>query len=394
MSEACEFGEPVFGGDRARYRSLLMIAALLVVLLLEPPPHATATLETVMRAHADRAGAAYAASAASARELRTKVKAFCEAPDEARLAEARTAWARARKDYGRTEVFRFGEGPIDARRGGVETFVNAWPVDESYIEGEPGTGTGVIADRARYPVLARAAIRQLNQRGGETNVCTGWHAIEFMLWGRDTSAAGPGARPAADFVDGAVRDADRRREYLREITELLCEDLARVADAWQPGDGSYRARFLADPTSAARRMLVGPTLLAGFEMSGERLAVALETRDQEEEHSCFSDTTDADFKSNMRGIESVLRGNGADGLIALVREADAARADALAAALDAASQAVDAIPAPFDAAIRSPDGSPRRIVLERALAALEALADRLTDASKSLGVALPTEPQG
>lgn len=375
------------------YRSRVITAALAVLLSAAMPPD-DALLHAVMHAHAGRAASAYAEALRSARGLLERVRAFCDAPDEARLAEARAAWSRARLDYGRTEVFRFGDGPIDARRGGVETFVNAWPVDESYIEGPPGAGKGVVGDRARYPVLARAALRQLNQRGGETNVCTGWHAIEFMLWGPDTSETGPGARPATDFADGCSPDADRRREFLREITELLCEDLARVADAWKPGVGTYRARFLAEPTAAARRMFAGPALLAGFEMSGERLAVAIETRDQEEEHSCFSDTTDADFRSNMRGIGSALRGNGADGLIALVRAADPAKAAALERTLDDAERAVDAIPSPFDAAIRAPDGTPCREALARALDALERLGEQLAESSRAIGAAVPTEPLG
>ena len=32
-----------------------------------------------------------------------------------------------------------------------------------------------------------------NEKGGETNISTGWHAIEFLLWGQDNNAGGPGA---------------------------------------------------------------------------------------------------------------------------------------------------------------------------------------------------------
>jgi putative iron-regulated protein len=129
-------------------------------------------------------------------------------------------------------------------------------------------------------------------------------------------------------------------------------------------------------------------------MSGERLAVALETRDQEEEHSCFSDTTDRDFKANMRGIAQVLRVGDANSPIEVVRAKDAAAADALAAALASAESAVAAIPAPFDASIRKPDGSVERERLARALEAVESLGEAVTRAAKALGYELPTEPQG
>ncbi|MEY2715048.1 MAG: hypothetical protein RIT24_1391, partial [Planctomycetota bacterium] len=332
------------------------------------------------------------------------IRAFCDAPTDAGLGRARESWIAARDAYGRTEAFRFGNGPIDTRRGGVETFVNAWPVDEAYIEpADREARTGIIRDSARYPALGRAILRLHNQRGGETNVCTGWHAIEFMLWGADLSDDGPGARPVGDFVDAASPYAARRREFLLEVTDMLCEDLAKLDRAWAGDDGggtaseggdgqggNHRARFIADPR-AMRAILIGPALLAGFEMSGERLAVALETRDQEEEHSCFSDTTDRDFKANIRGIALVVRDSGA---IEVVRGRDAARAQSLTAALDAAETAVDAMPAPFDRAMRAADDDPARKRLVAALEALEVLGEELDAAARLLGYELPAEPQG
>ena len=354
----------------------------------------TARSEEVARCAARYAGivaAEYATARRQAEVMRAAIQAFCAAPGDEGLARARESWIAARDAYGRTEAFRFANGPIDSRRGGVETFVNAWPVDEAYIEpADPAARSGIIRDTARYPALGRAILRLHNQRGGETNVCTGWHAIEFMLWGADRSATGPGARPSAEFRDGDAPFAERRREYLLEITDMLCEDLARVERAWAPGEDNHRRRLEADP-KAMRAILVGPALLAGFEMSGERMAVALETRDQEEEHSCFSDTTDRDFKANIRGIELALRGSGA---LAVIAAADPARAKSVEAALDAAIAAVDAIPAPFDRAIVAADGTAERARLAAAVEALEELGEQVGAAGKALGYDLPTEPQG
>ena len=174
--------------------------------------------------HVERA---YDATVTAAQSMRAAVQAFCAAPSDATLARARECWTTAREAYGRTEAFRFGNGPIDAKRGGVETFVNSWPVDEAYIDAVEGSaGGGIIGNPAKYPALGRAILRLHNRRGGETNVCTGWHAIEFLLWGQDRSETGPGTRPGTDFVDGKAPFADRRREFLLEITDMLCEDLA------------------------------------------------------------------------------------------------------------------------------------------------------------------------
>lgn len=359
-------------------------------------PEGDALRAQVIRVYVEGASARSRDAVEASRLLLAAVKALCEAPGDSTLRDARLAWCAARKSYGRTEVYRFGDGPIDRRRDGVETFVNAWPVDENCIEpADPQATTGIIRDRARYPVLARAVVREHNQRGGETHVCTGWHAIEFMLWGRDADATGPGARPASDFVDGAAPNADRRREYLLEITTLLTEDLQRVASAWGRGDGPHAAALEASPQRALRAMCIGPALLAGFEMSGERLAVPLETRDQEEEHSCFSDSTDDDFKANIEGIVLVLRGpDSGPGLIDLVRASDATRADALSAALQSAEVAVAAMPHPFDASIREPDEGPRRQAMRAAMLALERLGEQVSLSAGALGIRLPTEPQG
>jgi len=367
---------------------LLSAAAAWSLLVLAPGP---ATAEDCARRYAEVAAREYAETYRRAEEMRAAIRAFCESPGEPGLARAREAWIVARDAYGRTEAFRFGNGPIDTRRGGVETFLNAWPVDESYIEpADPSATTGIIRDAAKYPALGAAILRLHNQRGGETNVCTGWHAVEFMLWGVDESEDGPGQRKAAEFTDGSDAFASRRREYLLEVVDMLCADLAKLDRAWKADEDNHRARFEKDPR-AMRAILIGPALLAGFEMSGERLAVALETRDQEEEHSCFSDTTDRDFKANIRGIALVLREALA---IEVVRSKDAARAEALGAALDAALAAVEAIPAPFDRAMRAADGDPARVRLEKALESLEDLGEQLDLAARLLGYEFPEEPQG
>lgn len=346
-------------------------------------------------AYAEHVSTEYRASLAAAESMRAAIRAFCASPSDVSLARARATWIAAREIYGRTEVFRFGNGPIDSRRGGVETFLNAWPVDEAYIDAVDGADSGgIIGNPERYPSLGRAILRLHNQRGGETNVCTGWHAIEFMLWGQDRSETGPGDRPASDFADGARSFADRRREYLLEITDLLCEDLERLVVAWRAGEENHRRRFESQPMVALKSMITGAALLTGFEMAGERLAVPFETRDQEEEHSCFSDTTHIDFRANIRGVEAVLRGQGGPGLLAVVEGADTGRAAALALALTAALEAVYAMSVPFDSAIRADDESAERTRLRAAIDALETLGEELGLAGRALGWALPTEPQG
>src|SRR5262249_42571701 len=150
-------------------------------------------------------------------------------------------------------------------------------------------------------------------------VTTGFHAVEFLLWGVDRNAAGPGSRPFTDFVPSSApnaaaskesNDARRRGQYLLAATELLVRHLDEVAADWADGKpDNYRHRFLSMPPSEALGLaLKGMGTLSGPELSGERLTVAYETKDQENEHSCFSDNTHSDLAFDAVGIQNLCLG--------------------------------------------------------------------------------------
>jgi putative iron-regulated protein len=354
---------------------------------VDAPVDRLALERATVAAYAEHAHAVYSRSEAAARTLQGALEALARTPTEAELGRARLAWLAAREPYGETEVFRFYGGPVDDPHTGVETLLNAWPLDEAYID---APGTGIIADVERYPRLDTTLLPLLNERGGEANVCTGWHAIEFLLWGADSNPDGPGDRPFTDFADNA-----RRARYLVLCGELLVQHLALVRAAWAPDVDNYRAAFVAaPPRESLRKILAGLTILSAFEMSGERLAVAYETRDQEQEHSCFSDNTLADFDANQRGILGVWRGDGASGLRELARAVDAELAGELDVALEASLAAVRAIPPPFDRAIQGDDAAPGRRAVFAALLALERQSELFASLAHSFGFEIALHPGG
>lgn len=351
-----------------------------------------AALRAVVRRHADHCDRIHRELGARVADLQGAVAKLAKKPDADSLQAARVAWATARRVYGQVEAQRFHGGPID----GVEPLLNAWPVDEVYIDyvvGQPAAG--LVADRAKAPVLAPMVLAELNARGGETNVSVGWHAIEFLLWGQDLDPAGPGRRPWTDFADAPTGEpnASRRRQYLVVVTDQLASNLRDVARQWAAGADNFRRRFEAEPVDAVRRMLTGAITLTSFELAGERLAVAYETRDQEQEHSCFSDTTCADLVANQQGIDAIFRhGLGepkSHDLLGLIRAKDAAVAELLAARLDATHAALRAIPAPFDQAFHGPDDAAGRVAMRRAITALEEQAEAIAIAGIVLGHDLP-----
>jgi putative iron-regulated protein len=339
--------------------------------------------------YAELAYATYSDATDTAKVLVLEIDRLLAEPSAERLAAARAAWSAARRPYQQSEVFRFCDGPIDR----VETQINTWPIDESYVEaGEAAAKPGIIEDARAYPVISAAIISKLNASEGETSISTGYHVIEFLLWGRDKRSDGPGDRPFSDYQvaqekqpspsDERRKIATRRGQYLRAASELLVSQLIEVRDAWAPGvEGNYRSKFLKLPLSEALGLAIkGMGSLSGPELSGERLTVPYETKDQENEHSCFSDTTQIDLTHDALGIENVCLGRyqregaptlGGLGVCDVIALRDAALSQRLKLEVAASVQATALIPAPFDQAILGDDSAPGRKAIRSAIEALQ-----------------------
>lgn len=338
--------------------------------------------------------ASYEASLTSATTMDAAVDTFIAAPSETTLQAAKDRWLEARADYGPTEAFRFYGGPIDNEATGTEGLINAWPLDEAYIDYVEGNiSSGVVNDPETYPTIDASLLTELNEQGGETNISTGWHAIEFLLWGQDLSVEGAGARPAADYADAP--NADRRATYLAETSDLLLVHLEELVDAWAPSNNNYRAEFEALETNEAlRHIITGIGELSRGELAGERMNVAYAERSQEDEHSCFSDNTHNDIISNAVGIERVLKGEypgfTGTGIADVVAIADADLAERLITEVEASIDAVEAIPAPFDQHLMDgvSDDSPGRMAILAGIELLEAQTDTIVAAATALGVTI------
>ncbi len=352
----------------------------------------------VIENYAVIAYASYEDSLLRARELAEAIYAFLGSPSDASFVEAKNAWLAAREPYGRTEVFRFYGGPIDDTDG-PEGLINAWPLDEGYVDYVEGSYSGgIIGDVAAYPEVDRNLLVSLNEAGAEENISVGFHAIEFLLWGQDRSVEGPGERPYTDYVEGMRPHAERRAQYLSLVAGLLVDNLAEVAAAWAPDvSGNYRAEFTAmDPNRALQNILTGTGVLSKSELAGERIFTAYDNQDQEDEHSCFSDNTHRDIITNTEGIAGVFSGSytridgtsvEGPGLGDLLYAVDADSADELGALIDRGLASVRAIPVPFDRAIINPES--RALVLE-AVYALQAQGDKIAEVGTQLGLAINT----
>lgn len=335
----------------------------------------------------------YSDSLASARDMQKAIAALLAAPSKDTLAAARKSWIDAREFYGQTEAFRFYGGPIDDENG-PEGQINAWPMDESYVdyvEGKPNAG---FINDPKFKIT-KANLAKQNERGGEENIATGWHAIEFLLWGQDLSETGPGDRSFEDYVDGKRPHADRRRLYLKVVTELLIDDLASVSKAWAPGQKNYRAQFDKGGVESVRKIIVGLGSLSRGELAGERMEVPLNSQDQEDEHSCFSDNTHRDMVANATGIQNVWLGQykRRDGstlkvasLADLVAAKNAELSGKTSAQIDSTVKATEGIQAPFDREIIGGADAPGRKRIQAAVDSATEQSKLLVQAANAIGI--------
>ena len=274
----------------------------------------TVTPESVVSNYADVAQATYADALSAAEQLDERIDAFLEAPSDETLAAARDAWIEARVPYQQSEVFRFGNPVVDNWEGQL----NAWPLDEGMIDyvasddyqhelGNSGATANIVANTSiqvggetlDVSEITPELLADLNEIGGsEANVATGYHALEFLLWGQDLHGfeSGNGERPASDYLTGddcTHGHCDRRRTYLDAASDLLVDDLEWMVAQWSPDQQeNYRQELLSEPAKEGlRRILFGMGSLSLGELAGERMKVALEANSYEDEHDCFSDNT-------------------------------------------------------------------------------------------------------
>ena len=283
----------------------------------------------VITTYADIAEAKYADSLIAAQRLQAAVGVLITDPSAEALEAAKTAWLAARVPYQQSEVFRFGNVIVDDWEGKV----NAWPLDEGlidYVDASYGGPTddneaavlNVVANSsftlsgetvdasAITPDLLEDTLQEAD--GVEANVATGYHAIEFLLWGQDLNghAAGAGSRPWTDFATGDActgGNCDRRGAYLKAATDLLVSDLEWITAQWGE-TGEARTSLMDDADAGIAAILTGMGSLSYGEQVGERMRLGLMLNDPEEEHDCFSDNTHNSHYYDGLGVQNVYLG--------------------------------------------------------------------------------------
>ncbi|AXX86532.1 imelysin-like iron-regulated protein A-like protein, IrpA family [Malaciobacter marinus] len=404
------------------------------------------TAQELLTSYSNIALANYNDALKDAKQLDKAINDFANNPTQVNLDIAKAAWLKSRESYGQTEIFRLSNGPIDAEEGWVaeaygalEGQINAWPLDENMIDyttdaNNKRTSGNIIDTKGEFNPggeestvvnvkdITVDALTALNENGGEANVSTGYHAIEFLLWGQDqdysnfvkdsitNGALVAGQRPLSDFTSD--KDSKRRLDYLKASSEKIVSDLQTVTSAWKKeingNTGLYQAALLGklkgenaskniDEKTALRQIFAGMGVFVKSELANERIAVAVLTPSEEDEHSCFSDNTHRDIVANYKGFKNVLMGtyNGMSYGKAPINMLDNETKDRilnLMASIEDKIANIDAIAKTsrhFDYQIRPND--PQAKVIVKLKNQLRKLGDEMVNVAKANGVELSND---
>ncbi len=374
--------------------SLPLISVLFVACDNDNDDDAAVSEDAIKSNYVAMAFASYSDSLSTAQELQTAVDALIANPSDTALENARTAYKATRIPYQQSEIMRWdtaitlnndlsadgGPASVDDWEGQV----NAWPLDENHI---------VSIIQGSDEITQDLLIAQ-NGEGGEANVTTGVHAVEFMLWGQDLNGTGPGAgmRPFTDFInDGSCADAfcERRADYLKAATDLLVADLTEMVAEWSPQaettQGTLAYNFL-NSTLALDYIVGSMVAMATDELASARMGAGLILGDPEEEHDCFSDLSHVAIYYNFQAVRNAFYGRYANisgsSVADLVRSKNSATFDTLHAAFNSIEEKMLALyelgerevdPIKFDQIIgQAADGAERQLA-EAASAELVAL---------------------
>ncbi len=298
--------------------------------LLGGDEHATqADATSVLDTYITIAQANYQDSLSTAKQLQSAIDALLINPNDNTLSQAKQAWVAARVPYQQTEVYRFGNATVDDWEGKV----NAWPLDEGMIDyvassygnesdENPFYAANIIANptlniggqmidaTSITPSLLADTLHEIDEV--EANVASGYHVIEFLLWGQDLNGTnqGSGERPATDFSleNCSHGNCDRRRDYLKAATDLLVQDLEDMVASWQKDGAASKELGSKGELGGLATMLTGMGSLAYGELAGERIKLGLMLHDPEEEHDCFSDNTHWSHYYDAKGIKNIYLG--------------------------------------------------------------------------------------
>jgi putative iron-regulated protein len=284
----------------------------------------------------------HASFATEAKGLAAALDTLAEAPTQANLKAAQSAWMEARAPWEQSEGFTFGP----ATSAGYDGSLDSWPVNENDFK-------AMLASSSSLDIAKISKMSETEK---------GFHVIEYFLFGPQNNRK---------VVDLKPRDL----QYIRLLGQSFAATANNLQLSWTKGvDGkpAYREVFVTagkegngvyPTTSAAAAEMIQGMLDSLDEVANEKMNEPFVKQDPKLAESRFSQHTLTDMKHNIQGAQNVYLGifpgsNGnADGLSTFVAQAKPDVDATVKAQFETAMAAMEKIPAPFETAIQKPEAA-------------------------------------
>ena len=200
----------------------------------------------VVANYADGVHHLYSRSLASAQSMRDAIYTFADDPTPGASRSRQAACGLSR---GTITVppkrSGFTTGQSTTPDDGPEGLINAWPMDESYVdyvEGSPSAG--IINNPAAFPVLDADLDCVAQRRGRRGELLHRLATPSSFCCGDKTLARPVPARARWRTTRPTPTPSGAR--HISKWRPIRWSGIFRdMADAWAPGGGNYRARFVA-----------------------------------------------------------------------------------------------------------------------------------------------------
>jgi putative iron-regulated protein len=324
--------------------------------------------------------------------LKAAVSAFVKDPNKERHLLAKVSWMEARLPF-----LQSGFSHVIAESGKVNRDIsnrlNGWPIDPGHIDYTSLiSGGNIISSKEKYPAITSEFLRSMNLKAGRSDFTTGYHVIEFLLWGEDLDKSSSGKRSFKDYNTNNSELAKRRADYLIACCNLLIQDLENLVSEWDPeSKNNLRSRLESMPSDQAITKILGAVSFLAEGLAKSQIGSIISKGSVFKEQSTFSDTTHFDFLHTVAGISNLAAGAyvGLDGklqvlglgLIGLAEQIPNSPADKIRSLINNAMKSAQAFKGPFDQFNQEGENlSPS----EEATVTLKALSENLHAFSKEI----------
>jgi putative iron-regulated protein len=294
----------------------------------------------------------------SARDMyQDDAKFFNNLPAIFALEDCRVTWKAFYNEFLLLSPYRYYSGGLDAGFEENQNYLDLSGINYSYIDytvNQPNAG--IIKDSINYPEINQVGMLAWNQEGGEKNIALGFHVLEFLLWGEDLSATGPGMRTNNDYSKINTEN-ERRMKYFLDASKYLNKMIGDISL-----DAKYENNLLAmSEDEALNEILSGYMKFLKDDLIASTLLKPLESQDPKDELSDFSDNTLSNIKSKINGLLYALDGSelflGSSEswyfMIDFISDVDDESAQEIMASLTKASGLISQINVDFDQAIQN-----------------------------------------